>query len=38
VTVTAVTLLLAVWAARAADGLDMLVSIVNIGSGCAHAG
>jgi len=35
VTVTAVTLMLAVWAARATDGLDLLVSIVNIGALCA---
>jgi len=35
VSVTLVTLLLAVWAARAPDGLDMLVSIVNIGALCA---
>lgn len=35
VSVTAVTLVLAVWAARAPDGLDLLVSIVNIGALCA---
>ena len=27
--------MLAVWAARATDGLDLLVSIVNIGALCA---
>jgi amino acid transporter len=32
VTVTAVTLVLAVWAAQAPDGLGLLVSIVNIGA------
>ena len=31
-TVTVVTLALAVWAARASNGLDLLVSIVNIGA------
>lgn len=35
VSVTTVTLILAVWAARATDGLDLLVSIVNIGALCA---
>lgn len=35
VTVTAVTLVVAVWAAWAPDGLDLLVSLVNVGALCA---
>jgi amino acid transporter len=35
VSVTAVTLVVAVWAARAPNGLNLLVSIVNIGALCA---
>jgi amino acid transporter len=35
VTVTVVTLVVAVWAASAPDGLDLLVSIVNVGALCA---
>ena len=35
VTFTAVTLVVAVWAASAPDGLDLLVSVVNVGALCA---